>query len=105
MFLENLGNPLPVFFEKGMMKNAIILPKGLYLAYHFHDGYCKQSYLSVITLNGHDHIENKFIEAKNIIPENNNAYSLEFNPFTLEVRLNQNTAATYGKTIFCKLSD
>lgn len=97
---------MPSFLLKFMTKGTTItLTKGLYIVYRYHGGHYVQSYVSLITLNRHDHIDNKFIEAVNIIPGCNNIYSIDFKPFTCEVRISENNNTNEGYYVFCKLID
>lgn len=81
------------------------MPRGLYLLYRLHNGIFVQSkvYLASITLYP---FENYFHPMKNIIPEfDNNAYALEYNPVTGEIKMIDDQTDEVADYIVIELND
>ena len=101
--LDNLGSPLPKWEIWSLSKKSVIVSRGLYMVYRLHDGYRSQSkvyFMSITKWNAN----NEFIRAQSFISDlNNDAYALEYNSATGEVKLIDAQADSTARYIAMKL--
>ena len=80
-------------------KKSVQLSYGFYLVSYLHVGSNPQCYFGIITINNFED-ENILRTAKNIIPNGNEIYELQYNSYSGEVKLIEDVTGQY---IFCKL--
>lgn len=103
--MENLGSPLPNFFQLLVEKTPKKIQRGLYLVYYFHDGVRMQSKFYIINVSGYSHTnENYFVKAKSLIPDTDYyIHAIEYNSATCEVKIvddaPQNIVYTFVKLL------
>jgi len=102
--LDNLGNPLPKFYKFTLTKEPLYIGKGLFLVYRFHNGFYVQSKLYLMSISNFTGDVDKFVQPISLDSlTQNNAYSLEYNPKTAQVKISSLAKDNRADYIFMKL--
>lgn len=102
--LDNLGNPLPKFYKFTLTKEPLYIGKGLFLVYRFHSGFYVQSKLYLMSISNFTGDVDKFVQPISLDSlTQNNAYSLEYNPKTAQVKISSLAEDNRADYIFMKL--
>ena len=95
-------------FSKNLSDKSIKLPRGFYLACNPHIGYHGIASFQLFNLSGYtgDEAENTFYRATNLYMKNDiPSFSILFNPYTCEIKLEKIYAANSTKTfVFYSIS-
>ena len=102
--LDNLGNPLPKFYKFTLTKEPLYIGKGLFLVYRFHNGFYVQSKLYLMSISNFTGDVDKFVQPISLDSlTQNDAYSLEYNPKTAQVKISSLAKDNRADYIFMKL--
>ena len=95
---------MPKFYKFTLTKEPLYIGKGLFLVYRLHNGFYVQSKLYLMSISNFTGDVDKFVQPISLDSlTRNNAYSLEYNPKTAQVKISSLAEDNRADYIFMKL--